>query len=331
MKISKHSDTFFDAIQCMKQCVDFPLLLLAISTLYLTVLPLSTLFSVDAKLASGALEGISEIDSIIKFVFFDNISMGFFPIYTLALIVFGVLTAFLAFGFLVNKKKSNVIFSLGLTRARIFANRLRAAAAFLVAAVILPLTITLFANFAIVGVSAEAVKAYFALLTAFLTCEAIGLSVGILSATIMSNLFEGVLSAGSMLAFPSILILFAENVFNSFLEAYPARLKNPEMLFGGGYDNLGLFGRLGAFNPLNLYDTWQSSSQGLLSECGYSVSSEAFILKAPGQLFSNPKSNVPPELFIYSLGWLAVSAIIILFARKCFKKRSMESTNNFGG
>ncbi|NMP37849.1 MAG: hypothetical protein GX051_06960 [Clostridiales bacterium] len=332
MKTSRFSDNFNDVIQSMKQCGDIPLLVFIMSTIVFFVSPLSAINSIAGTVSSGGFKDIGSVGEILRFVFCDETQAEVLFALLPALVVCGALTAFLAFAFLVNKKKSNVIMSLGLSRAQIFKNRAFSSLGLLFAAVFLPLSAMLIVNVVRLGSSAQTFEAYFAILLMLFTCEAVGFSVGMLSCMLMGNLIEGLLCGGVGLVFPVAAVQFIQYVLAAFLRGYPAkRISTFGSVIDGSIFMRDAFEWMHAITPVTFFRSSGSDLYStLISTCMHMITEKGAKILETSNRFSLTQLEISPQLYIRTLAWLGVSALLIGFSYKLFRTRKAERTGAVG-
>lgn len=234
----------------------------------------------------------------------------------------GVLTAFLLFTFLTRKNQVNVYLSLGITRTRLFINRICASALAFFLVSFIPTTVSLFINIASFGLSKQLISVYFYLSFLFFVTAMAGLAIGSFAAMIAGNVIETGLTVFSVSVTPSIL-------YSAFETAKYYMLR--------GYSQ----------------DTLETSHRNILIPFtfGYDMNAELAADGSNSSVFYNPigavagvldrdlpasKYKVPSELIIDRgfiipiVVWVVISVVLIVLAGVLINRRKAENSNSLG-
>ena len=217
------------------------------------------------------------------------------------MILCGLFVALSLFKFAFKKKSVNVYFSVGLTRTRLFVNRILAGAIDLFVASAIPFLIVFISNVALFGFNVHQLK-LFAFYT-FLTFAGglAGLSIGAFAASVSGSIIEMVITSVTTSTVGIIFVELFTILKAAFLRGYP---DDPfEMV-----------------SEIRLLTPWLgiSSYEGFLN---------ALITgkKVPKEYLITWKTEVFPIVF-----WIIVSIVIIVLGLFLFKKRKNENSNSFG-
>lgn len=225
--------------------------------------------------------------------YFDAMPMGFL------MIICGMVAALSLFSFAFKKNSVNVYFSVGLTRTRMFFNRLAAGTIWIFAVALIPYLAVFLMNVGMFGFHSHQLKlfAYFTLIMFIRGMS--GFAIGTLAAAVSGSAIEMVITTGatSVIALLPALLLYGFK--SNFLPGYVS-----------GNDGL---------DKILLLSPWtgllgNSKINSLIT--GKKVSKE-FLLTWKNEFF--------PIAF-----WAIVAAIIFAVALLLFKKRKNENAASFG-
>lgn len=216
------------------------------------------------------------------------------------MILCGIVVAFSLFSFMFKKNSVNVYFSMGITRTRLFLNRLAAGAVELFAISVIPYLTVFLINVGLFGYHTYQLKlfAYYTLLMFIRGMS--GFAIGAFATAVSGSAIEAVFTAGSS----SFILIMAAEVFDHF--------KN---LFLPGYVNIGT----DSINKTMLLTPWFALMEGTNHSdliTGKNVPKEYLL-------------TWKTEFFPIAL-WAGASVIIIAVALLLFKKRKNENTASFG-
>lgn len=212
----------------------------------------------------------------------------------------GVVVALSLFSFIFKKNSVNVYFSMGITRVRLFANRLAAAAVELFAISVIPYLTVFLVNIGLFGYHSHQLKlfAYYTLI--MFVSGMTGLATGIFASSVSGSAIEAIITAGTV------------NMIPALLAAVLSELKTIFLL---GYVDVGLnsVGSITSFSPV--FGLYQRSGLNNLIE-GKSV--------PQGQMITW-KTDVSPIVF-----FAVIAVILLAVSLLLFKKRRNENTASFG-
>lgn len=236
--------------------------------------------------------------------------------YTAAVVVLSAALGIMLFRFVSSKAKSNIYFSLGISRAGLFSAHWLTGAAMLEAAVLLPLAVSAILNLAYFGSSVMLWRTLLFYAVHMTVTALAGFSVAAAVSVCVGTAGESVLFSLAFIAFPSAAVYFLNNTVpkllfgaphNSNYEFYPSASHNQDISMA-----LSPFGRV--LSRLNLL----------------SLNNEAFIRS--GTFVSNGfsamsadklKSWSAPSLKPYIL-WAILTALLFVFGLLMLKRRKVE-------
>lgn len=218
---------------------------------------------------------------------------------SILMVLCGMVVALSLFSFAFKKNSVNVYFSVGLTRTRMFFNRLAAGTIWLFAVALIPYLTVFLMNIGMFGFHSHQLKlfAYYTLLMFIRGMS--GFAIGALAAAVSGSAIEMVITTGatSVIALLPALLLYGFK--SNFLPGYVS-----------GNDGL---------DKILLLSPWT----GLLenSDVNQLITGK----KVPKELLLTWKDNFFPIAF-----WAIVAAIIFAVALLLFKKRKNENAASFG-
>ena len=236
--------------------------------------------------------------------------------YTAAVVVLSAALGIMLFRFVSSKAKSNIYFSLGISRAGLFSAHWLTGAAMLEAAVPLPLAVPAILNLAYFGSTVMLWRTLLFYAVHMTVTALAGFSVAAAVSVCVGTAGESVLFSLAFIAFPSAAVYFLNNTVpkllfgaphNSNYELYPSASHNQDISMA-----LSPFGRV--LSRLNLL----------------SLNNEAFIRS--GTFVSNGfsamsadklKSWNAPSLKPYIL-WAILTALLFVFGLLMLKRRKVE-------
>lgn len=229
-----------------------------------------------------------------QFEYSDN-----FPV-SLLMILCGIVVAFSLFTFAFKKNSVNVYFSMGITRTRLFFNRILAGAAELFVISVIPYLIVFAVNVATFGFHPHQFKlfAYYSLM-AFISGIS-GLAIGSFAAAVSGSRIEAMITSGSA---SFIFIVFA------------AIISGFKSIFLHGYISDGSETE----NKILSLSPWT----GLLGRT--ELSNLVTGKKVPKEFLLTWKDDFSSIVF-----WAVASLVIFAVALLLFKKRKNENTASFG-
>lgn len=236
--------------------------------------------------------------------------------YTAAVVVLSAALGIMLFRFVSSKAKSNIYFSLGISRAGLFSAHWLTGAAMLEAAVLLPLAVSAILNLAYFGSSVMLWRTLLFYAVHMTVTALAGFSVAAAVSVCVGTAGESVLFSLAFIAFPSAAVYFLNNTVpkllfgaphNSNYEFYPSASHNQDISMA-----LSPFGRvLSRLNLLSLNNEAFIRSGTFVSN-GFSAMSEDKL-----------KSWSAPSLKPYIL-WAILTALLFVFGLLMLKRRKVE-------
>ncbi len=247
--------------------------------------------------------------------YFGNATMADSFMLLAGMVCCGILTAIVLFRFMFSRNSVNVYFSMGITRSRLFFNRMFAAILNIFAAVIIPLTITLFVNISVFGYSKHLILVFFYLFLTMFTSGFAGLTIGAFASTVSGSIIEAVVTSASTSLFPFLFVNAAGELKYTMLNGFYGM---------EGYTKIGmLFNLLCPFTfvcDLNVERMSKDESFNpidRLSEllCGKEV----------------PKDMaVDFDLLAPLIFWIIASIALLAIGFTLMNRRKAENSNSFG-
>lgn len=219
--------------------------------------------------------------------------------YAFLMIICGMAIALSLFSFAFKKNSVNVYFSVGLTRTRMFLNRLAAGTIWIFAVAIIPYLIVFLMNIGMFGFHSHQLKlfAYFTLIMFIRGMS--GFAIGALAAVVSGSAIEALFTSGSASIIALVFAYMFSEIKSLFLPGY----------VGSDY----------GFEDTMLLSPWT----GLLDYSG--VNQLIMGKKVPKELLLTWKDNFLPIAF-----WAIAAVIIFAVGLVLFKKRKNENTASFG-
>ena len=119
-----------------------------------------------------------------------------FSLLTVGMVLCGMMTAVRLFSFMMRKNRTNVYFSMGISRLSLYFNRIAAGSLMLFLAVLIPISVTYFINIGYFGISAHLTQVYLYIVALLFVSGLSGLAIGAVMSTVAGNVFEA--GAGSI-------------------------------------------------------------------------------------------------------------------------------------
>ncbi len=247
-----------------------------------------------------------------------------FSLLTVGMVLCGIMTAVRLFSFMMRKNRTNVYFSMGISRLSLYFNRIAAGSLMLFLAVLIPISITYFINIGYFGISTHLTQVYLYIVALLFVSGLSGLAIGAVMSTVAGNVFEA--GAGSI-AF-SVIGTLAIGIVNVFCESflrgyvpYANGIKNNE------WQNL--------FSPWSFGVNLSGES---LPRSGYTYISNisgprdlVALLESTGKDFKIPEYlKVDMGFILPVLIWLGISVLLIALGAYLMKKRKAENAKSFG-
>lgn len=236
--------------------------------------------------------------------------------YTAAVVVLSAALGIMLFRFVSSKAKSNIYFSLGISRAGLFSAHWLTGAAMLEAAVLLPLAVSAILNLAYFGSSVMLWRALLFYAVHMTVTALAGFTVAAAVSVCVGTAGESVLFSLAFIAFPSAAVYFLNNTVpkllfgaphNSNYALYPSASHNQDISMA-----LSPFGRVLSYLNLPILNNDAFIRSGTFVSNGFSAMSADKL-----------KSWNAPSLKPYIL-WAILTALLFVFGLLMLKRRKVE-------
>lgn len=236
--------------------------------------------------------------------------------YTAAVVVLSAALGIMLFRFVSSKAKSNIYFSLGISRAGLFSAHWLTGAAMLEAAVLLPLAFSAMLNLIYFGSSVMLWRALLFYAVHMTVTALAGFTVAAAVSVCVGTISESVIFSLAFLAFPSAAVYFLNNAVphllfgaphNSSYALYPSASHNRDISMA-----LSPFGRVLSYLNLPMLNNDAFIRSGTFVSNGFSAMSADEL-----------KSWSAPSLEPYIL-WAILTALLFVFGLLMLKRRKVE-------
>ena len=236
--------------------------------------------------------------------------------YTAAVVVLSAALGIMLFRFVSSKAKSNIYFSLGISRAGLFSAHWLTGAAMLEAAVLLPLAVSAILNLAYFGSSVMLWRTLLFYAVHMTVTALAGFSVTAAVSVCVGTAGESVLFSLAFIAFPSAAVYFLNNTVpkllfgapsNTNYALYPSTSHNQDISMA-----LSPFGRVLSYLNLLMLNNDAFIRSGTFVSNGFSAMSADKL-----------KSWNAPSLKPYIL-WAILTALLFVFGLLMLKRRKVE-------
>lgn len=253
-------------------------------------------------------------DVLFYFLDSNNVFPSFIQI---GMVLCGMLMAFSLFQFLLKKKSVNVYLSFGMTRSKLYINRLFAAVLSLFVATFIPTFLTFIINLANFGASSALTSLFCYMFLMEFVSGLAGFALASAVMTFSGCTIEAVITAIGLSALPTFISGTIDNL-STIVRGY---------VYNAGAD---IARRTGG----NLFNIWTFAldTENLNGKATEFTSEKTFVLL--GQLTKKSTFKafqcVDMEVLIPILMWLAISIILIGIGTVFMNKRKSENSNSFG-
>lgn len=228
------------------------------------------------------------------------------------MVMCGFLTAVTLFLFMFSKKSVNVYFSMGITRTRLYLNRIISGVLAIGLAVLIPTAITLIINIRYFGSSSFLFNVFFFEFLSLFTSGLAGFAIGSLASTVSGSLVEAAITCGTLSFIPFFIGTALDDVKTYILKGYSYDVNSSEIVK--------------MFSPFTfMYDmNYQRDI-----DMGHGNPIGRFTSMVKGK-------TVPKELAIDFdilapvIFWIIVSMVFIALGFVLMNKRKAENSNSFG-
>lgn len=246
---------------------------------------------------------------------FIGTSVGDLVVYPI-LLLFGMSMAFVQFDFLSSKSKSNIVMSFGISRYRLFLNRIFPSIIAMFIAIFIPLTIVLFENGKYIGIESYTIKTYIFFIFSFFTIALLGFVAFTLASLLASTRIESLFFGISFIALPYVIISFFSLCFKTFLTGYSYRFMP---LFKDPINSLYML------NPLNLsrtkIDFW---GENILSSIWDDKGTIRYDMFTENAEYAKKVTSFPLSVYMPFIAWALLSVFVLFVAYRVFRNRKME-------
>lgn len=253
-------------------------------------------------------------DVLFYFLDSNNVFPSFIQI---GMVLCGMLMAFSLFQFLLKKKSVNVYLSFGMTRSKLYINRLFAAVLSLFVATFIPTFLTFIINLANFGASSALTSLFCYMFLMEFVSGLAGFALASAVMTFSGCTIEAVITAIGLSALPTFISGTIDNL-STIVRGY---------VYNAGAD---IARRTGG----NLFNIWTFAldTENLNGKATEFTSEKTFVLL--GQLTKKSTFKafqcIDMEVLAPILMWLAISIILIGIGTVFMNKRKSENSNSFG-
>lgn len=315
----KYKNTFwFSVAHAMKKNFILPLLTFAVSMFfYLSNFCWEKIREAKETASIKGQDVLKIMRDAYEVFIFDSEQAAYNPllyIFPALLVVISILLGVLLFRFVTNKKTVNVYYSLGIKRADLYTARLLAGVFMMLAAVLIPLAVSLGINLHFFGSSVMLWRTFLFYAVHNVICVLAGLTISAAVSSCVGTVVESLGFSAVLAAFPSVVTMCVNYSVPAILNGAPSKtyydIYPAASSFGENYldmTNSTLFGR--AIAHINLLMLNRSSFIN-------SSSVEAMTKEAA-------KKWAAPSLTPYIL-WAVLIAAFFVFGLFMFKRRKAE-------
>lgn len=234
----------------------------------------------------------------------------------IGMIFCGLIIAVSLFRFMFSKKSVNVYFSMGITRSRLYINRIIAGVISLCLAVIIPLTITLIINISVFGSNSHIFNVFFYDFLAVFTCGLSGFAIGAFASTVSGSIIEAVITSGSVAFIPIFFDSVISSVNSYMLRGFSNSISND--LYGSNFSSI--------FSPFTFIIDLNKKRCRELGEYNPIERLSALLegTKVPKEYLIDIKI-LGPVIF-----WLVASIVFIGIGLMLMNSRKAENSNTLG-
>ncbi len=258
-------------------------------------------------------------------MFFGRSSESVLTFTQYALVAAGLAAALLLFRFLGSVPQTNVLLSSGISRQRIFWNRVFAGASTLFLGVFLPLTATLFLNVRAYGLKSYILKPYLLFLLSALALVFIGFCLGLLGSVLAGSTAEAAAAALILPSFPFVLCSFFTYCISIFLKGY---------LPLSEWSHTAFYSKTYFLSPWHLISMTQQKL-GPTGGIKYTVNVNIWenfskINAMTGTQPQNPYTalKIPSSLLFIFAAWIAAMGLLVLLSYSLFLRRKAENNSH---
>lgn len=292
-----------DLKRCIKQALPFP----AIAALVLFIMHSVPLISFVLSREFRSQRAKLEIISFFGEPFLNSSLIQF------GMVCCGMVTAAVLFMFLFKKNSVNVYLSMGITRTRLYFNRIASGVSLIFLASFIPMTVNLIVNLFCFGANAHLFQVYFYMLLAYFILGLAGFAVASFTATVSGSFIELVITS----------ILFS---------IIPIMIKNELKTLK--YGLLNGFTDNGAEIAWNITDVLSPFT--IIKDLEKNIKIDEVLYNPINQLGVQLTKKVPESLMLDSglmipiFTWIIIAAVLLALGYFLINRRKMEHSNSFG-
>ncbi|MBQ5996060.1 MAG: hypothetical protein IJL63_09440 [Clostridia bacterium] len=296
----------------LKRCFKSVILFAAIA---FAVIFVSSVVPVIMQITPAHMMLVDPKEPIISYFGIEFLGLAMSP----GMFICGVLMAQVLFGFLFKKNSVNVYLSFGITRSKLFLNRMLAALCSMLLAVAVPLTITLLLNIYAFGASAHVFQVFFYLVTGFFVSGAAGFAMMSFICANTGSRIESVITIVLLSSIPSRAISLAASLKGALLTGY----------YVGDMETMLGTSKLSFLNPMTiLIDTDQTvhTLDMIFEEISPVISLSTVLCgnKVPEDLMLDMGLMLP------IIVWSVLTVGMLVLGYFLLNKRKAENSNSFG-
>lgn len=250
--------------------------------------------------------------------------LGGFSFLPAGMVLCGIMTAVRLFSFMMRKNRTNVYFSMGISRLSLYFNRIAAGSLMLFLAVLIPISLTYFINIGYFGISTHLTQVYLYIVALLFVSGLSGLAIGTVMTTVAGNTFEAGAGSIAFSVIGAIIIGIVDVFCELFLRGY--------VPYANGIKNN---------EWQKLFSPWSfgvNLSGESLPRSGYTFISNisrprdlVALLESTGKDFKIPEYlKVDMGFILPVLIWLGISVLLIALGAYLMKKRKAENAKSFG-
>ena len=212
-KSLKNNVNFNDFKRSLKGSLPFPAIALAVLIVFAVSLIVGYFY--DTTRQPG-----TPYDLV--YIFFDSSSIFYsgFELLQVGMVLCGMMTAAKSLYFFLSKKQVNVYLSLGVTRTRMFVNRLVSGAITLFVSVFVPFTIIYLMNVAELGATAQMTNIYVYIVLSLFVASMVGFAISSFAISVSGNIFESAITMGTTSFLPTLIVNLFIGAKEQMLKGY---------------------------------------------------------------------------------------------------------------
>lgn len=212
-KSLKNNVNFNDFKRSLKGSLPFPAIAFAVLIVF-------AVFSVVGYFYNTTRQPGTPYDVV--YIFFDSSSLFYsaFELLQVGMVLCGMMTAAKSFYFLLSKKQVNVYLSLGVTRTRMFINRLVSGAVTLFTSVFVPFTIIYLMNVAELGANTQMTNVYVYIVLSLFVASMVGFAISSFAIMVTGNIFESAITMGTASFLPTLVVMLFTGAKEEMLKGY---------------------------------------------------------------------------------------------------------------